>query len=217
MVNPIGNPAFSYYDYELSGSYYEGLQKYYKIRIIPRRAAEPVFNGYIYIEDGSFNLKQVDLETYGSNSAMPFLDTLRIKQLARQLPAYEKQLPVSQTVSFTGNIFGIKIFGYFIGMYNDIQILEPDAKLPDERTLIEFAPGANKQNESYWDTLRPLSLTSSEKNDYQKRDSIAIRKNSKSYLDSIDRRSNKFKFKNILGSYRFSNTYRGIHLSLIHI
>lgn len=213
LVNPIGDQAFMYYDYELSGSYYEGNQKFYKIKLIPRRTAEPVFFGNIYIADETFDLKQVDLFTLGKNAAAEFIDTIHIKQATRWISGYEKQVPLNQTVSFTGGLLGIKVFGYFIGFYNNVNVLAKNAKLPDDRTLIEFAPGSTKKSESYWDTLRPISLTVAEKNDYQQRDSIAILMETKSYLDSIDCKHNKFKLKNVINSYRFSNSYLGISLS----
>ena len=213
VVNPIGNFAFQYYDYELEGSYYEGLQKYYKIIVKPKRKEEAVFFGSIYIADEYFTLKQVDLFTKGPNVGIEIMDSLIIKQTFQKIDGFEKWMPLAQSMAFKAGFFGINFEGSFIGMYNDYQLLPKDAVMPDKKTVIEFDKLAGKKSNEYWDSLRPIALTNGELLDYQKRDSLAIILESKPYLDSMDRIANKFKFKNILG-YTFRNSYRNYSIGL---
>ena len=49
LISPIANNAFSYYKYKLESSFFDANnQLINKIKIIPRRDNEPVFEGYIY-------------------------------------------------------------------------------------------------------------------------------------------------------------------------
>lgn len=213
IINPIGNTAFQYYNYQLEGSYFEGSQKIYKIKVIPRRNEEPVLFGFIYIADDFFTLKQVDLYTRGSNIGLELMDTLTIKQSFLHLDNFEKWMPLSQLISFKAGFFNLKFEGSFLGMYQDYQLLDKDYKMEDKKVIIEFDKLAAKQSNAYWDTLRPVKLTSEEAFDYQKRDSIALVRLSPRYLDSMDHVANKFKFTNLLSRYTYRNTNDGYSLS----
>jgi len=213
VVNPIGNAAFQYYNYELEGSYYEGLQKYYKIRVIPKRREEAVLFGNIYIADNYFTLKQVDLYTRGPNVGLELVDTLTIKQSFIRIDGFEKWMPLSQLMAFNAGFFGINFEGSFIGMYNDYQLLNGDEKIEDKQTIIEFDKLATRKSEVYWDSLRPLKLTEGELLDYKKRDSIALVHESPAYLDSMDRIANRFKPIHIFTRYTFRNSVRNYSLS----
>jgi hypothetical protein len=55
LISPIANNAFNYYKYKLEGTFFdENNQQICKIKVIPRRDNEPVFEGYIYIVDDSW-------------------------------------------------------------------------------------------------------------------------------------------------------------------
>lgn len=217
VVNPIGSFAFQYYNYELEGSYYEDLQKYYKIKVIPKRKEEAVFFGSIYIADEYFTLKQVDLFTRGPNVGIEIMDSLLIKQSFLKIDGFEKWMPLAQSMEFKAGFFGIKFEGSFIGMYNDYKLLNPNAEMEDRKTVIEFDKLAGKKSNEYWDSLRPIPLTIGEKLDYQKRDSIAIVVESKPYLDSVDHVRNKFKLKHLLGNYTYRNSYRKYSIGISNI
>ncbi|MCU0390543.1 MAG: DUF5686 and carboxypeptidase regulatory-like domain-containing protein, partial [Thermoflexibacter sp.] len=75
----------------------------------------------------------------------------------------------------------------------EVQIIETDA---------------NKRNQVYWDSIRPVPLTEMEIRDYSLKDSIKTIKNAKSYKDSIDKISNRFKPINILTGYYHRNTFQ---------
>ena len=71
-----------------------------------------------------------------------------------------------------------------------------------------FAQAANKKDSLYWQTVRPVPLTSEELSDYIKKDSIQVVRNSRTYLDSVDGVRNKFSVSNLLFGYNYSNSYR---------
>ena len=69
--------------------------------------------------------------------------------------------------------------------------------------MISIDKFANKKDPIFWETTRPIPLTVEEKTDYQKKDSLSIIRTSKPYLDSIDRKHNKFKASDIIKGYTF--------------
>ncbi|MCO6461159.1 MAG: carboxypeptidase-like regulatory domain-containing protein [Saprospiraceae bacterium] len=213
IINPIGNAAFQYYNYELEGSYYEDNQKIYKIKILPKRPDEPVLFGNIYIADDFFTLKQVDLYTRGANIGLELIDTLTIKQSFIPIQHFEKWMPLSQLIAFKAGFFGLKFEGSFLGMYQDYEMLDKDSKIDKKDVIIAFDKLAAKQTDAYWEALRPIKLTDAEAADYHQRDSMAIAHQSPEYLDSMDHIANKFKFTNILTRYTYRNSVSQYSLS----
>lgn len=213
LINPIGNNAFLYYNFYLEGSYFEGAQKFYKIKVIPKRKEEPVFFGNIYIADDYFTLKQVDLYTRGTNLGMELIDTFTVKQSFIKVDGFEKWMPLTQIISFNAGLLGLEFEGSFLGMYQDYKMLDVDEKIADKKVVVEFDKLAAKKTEDYWESLRPIKLTDGEALDYRKRDSLAVLYESRAYLDSVDRISNKFKVQNLLTRYSFKNSYKGVTIS----
>ncbi len=65
---------------------------------------------------------------------------------------------------------------------------------------------ANKKDSLYWNTMRPIPLTEEEVTDYTKKDSIQTLHKSKTYLDSIDKKNNKFRIFDIVSGYNYKNS-----------
>lgn len=81
MISPIADNAFSYYKYQLEGSFYDdNNQQIYKIKVIPKRDKEPVFEGYLYIVDDSFAIYAIDLNIKGYRMKNEFTEAMTLKQ-----------------------------------------------------------------------------------------------------------------------------------------
>jgi hypothetical protein len=63
------------------------------------------------------------------------------------------------------------------------------------------------------DRASPVPLTLPRKNDYHKKDSIYVVHNSKAYLDSVDRKENKFKIQDVILGYNYQNSYGKFYYS----
>ena len=74
--------------------------------------------------------------------------------------------------------------------------------------MLSFLENANKKDDSYWNSIRPVPLTIEESSDYIKKDNLQIKKKSKVYLDSIDVKRNKFKITDILTNYSYNNSFK---------
>ncbi|MBE9468376.1 MAG: carboxypeptidase-like regulatory domain-containing protein [Bacteroidetes bacterium] len=89
------------------------------------------------------------------------------------------------------------------------RIMEKDAKSSAKLRPLEIKENytildnAKNRDLSFWDSIRPVTLSKSEKNSYRNKDSIAILLNNPQYKDSVKRAKKQFKFIHIL----FGNTY----------
>ncbi|MDB5285591.1 MAG: hypothetical protein JWR05_540 [Mucilaginibacter sp.] len=205
VVSPIADNALFYYRYKWMGISIENGETINKILVTPRREHDPCFSGYIYILEDSWRLQSLGLYLTKKNN-INFVDTLKVNQ--EFFPVNAKAwMPVSIKFEFTGGLFGFKFGGYFISLYKDYEI---DPKLDKKQfaEVLRITKGVNKKDSVYWQNERPIPLTEEEKTDYQKKAVLAAKRESKPYLDSLDKVNNKFNpGKLLLSGYRHRNRY----------
>lgn len=237
FVSPIANNALLFYDYKLEGVIQEGDLLINKIKVIPKRKNDPVFSGYMYIIEDSWRIHSVDV-TLTKEHQIEFINKLNIHQVFAPVE-HGIWMMISQKFSFSLDVFGFKGKGTFIGIHsnydieqNPSQTIEPTANeaetidlaeiLPEDSTFKELFPKkyfsneilsiqkqANKRDDSYWDTVRPIPLTTIEIKDYHKKDSLQTIFKSKPYKDSIDQITNKISLANVLFSgYLFQRSFK---------
>ena len=187
LVSPVSDNALFYYKYKLVGTSTENGVLINKIRVTPRRAHDPCFDGYIYIMDDSWRIYGLDLYIT-SKANINFADTLRINQ--QFMPVGNNWLQSSNKFEFDGGLFGFRLKGYFISVYKDYD-LNPVFKKHEFNELLHIPQKVNNSDTAYWNHERPLPLTEEEKKDYQKKEVLAKKRESKPYLDSLDRETNK--------------------------
>ena len=61
FVSPISNQAFLFYDYEWLGVFEENGKLINKIRLLPKRSTDPVFEGIVYIVEDTWKFHTVEL------------------------------------------------------------------------------------------------------------------------------------------------------------
>jgi len=204
FVSPISDNAMFYYKYKLLGTTEENGVTINKIEVIPRRKNDPVFRGTIYIADDSWRIMGTNLyltEEAGIN----FVDTLNIGQ---QFVKLEKvYMPSTTKFEFNGKALGFKFEGYFIGIFSNYSFPDfPKSYFTSE--ILKITKSVNKKDSLYWMNNRPIPLTDEERFDYKKKDSIALRKTTKHYLDSTERESNEFGLgKLFFSGYRYNKRY----------
>ncbi len=209
IVSPIADYAFNYYTYKLEGIFYdESGQMINKIRVTPKRPKDRVFYGSIYIVEDSWQIYGLTLNTTGKAIQFEPIETLTFTQNFKYSEENNFWIKISQTVDFRFAMFGISGDGRFTAVYSNYNF-DPDFdKKTFTREVLTFADAANKKDSIYWKTIRPVPLTTEELSDYIKKDSIQELRNSKTYLDSVDRVQNKFNFSNLAFGYNFSNSYK---------
>ncbi|HTB30957.1 MAG TPA: DUF5686 and carboxypeptidase regulatory-like domain-containing protein [Bacteroidia bacterium] len=206
FISPIANDAMFYYNYRLDGTITDSGRTIDKIEVIPKRRHDPVFRGYIYIMEDGWRIYNADLYLC-KDAEINFVDTLFIKQSFLPVKANTWML-FSTKLKFTFNFLGIVGEGVFVSMNSNYNI---DPKFPRgffNGEVMKIDTGSNKKDTVYWRKTRPVPLTHEETHDYHKRDSMQKIYDSKPYLDSIDRRSNKFHPSVIILGQRFAQRYK---------
>ncbi|MDT0688465.1 DUF5686 and carboxypeptidase regulatory-like domain-containing protein [Salegentibacter sp. F188] len=208
IVSPIADYAFNYYRYKLEGTFYDDNGHLInKVKVTPKRPEDRVFSGYIYIAEDFWQIFGVDLETTGKAIQVPPIETLQFKQNYKFSEENGFYIQISQTVDFKFSMFGISGDGRFTAVYSNYNF-QPDfnARIFGKEVLA-FAPAANLKDSIFWKNLRPVPLTSEERNDYEKKDSIQEKRQSRQYLDSIDTERNTLKITDLLTGYNYNNSF----------
>jgi hypothetical protein len=212
LISPIAENALSYYRYKYLGSAFENGLEINKIEVTPKRKGDPLFQGNIYIIEDSWRLSAADL-MLTKDANINFVDTLKINQ--QFFPVGSGiWMPSTVKFDFKGGLFGFRFGGYFIAVYKNYDV-NPKFEKNIFKEVMRVTKEVNKKDSAYWQESRPIPLTEEEKADYTKKKALAAKRESKPYLDSLDKANNKFKLANfILGSgyalrHRYSiETYR---------
>ncbi len=215
ILSPIAGNAFGYYKYRLVGSLPdEAGRLVHKIEVIPRRPEDPVYQGYIYITEGLWNIQQADLMLRQGSIKVPALDSLRIRQVYVPVKEPDVWRLFSQHIDFKAGLFSFRLAGNFTGIFSEY-VLEPEfTKSTFGGEVFRVEEGANELPMIYWDSIRPVPLTSEERLDYVKKDSLQEVRRSRSYLDSVDQVRNRFRVFNLITGYNRQNSFRKRELEI---
>lgn len=208
VISPIADNAFNYYTYTLEGVFFdEHNHLINKIKVIPKRDNEPVFEGIIFIVEDSWAVYGVELDLKGYRIKQEFMNNMTVKQTF----SYNKNSKVwaknIQSLEIEAGAFGILFDGIFTYVYSNYDFKDSFDKKTFGREVLSFENLANKKDSIYWNNMRPVPLTLEESIDYFKKDSIQTLRKSKPYMDSIDAKNNKFKFGKLIFGYNYRNSH----------
>ena len=212
FVSPIADNALFYYKYKLLGTTEENGVTINKIEVTPRRKNDPAFRGMVYIADDSWRLMGTNLHLTES-AGINFVDTLNISQEFNKVENI--YLPSNMKFQFKGNVLGFKFEGYYVSIFSNYNIHPNFPKNYFTAEILKITKAVNKKDSLYWMNNRPIPLSDEEKKDYRKKDSIALLRATKPYLDSVEKANNKFTVgKFITSGHSFNNRYakRYVHL-----
>lgn len=215
VVSPIADNAMNFYKYRLEGAFVdEGGRLVNKIAVLPKNFADPVYRGFIYIVSDSWNIQSADLFTTGLSAQIPIFDTLSVRQSFVPVGNDGVWRMFSQTFSLEGGFFGFKFGGSFTAIYRNYDLAPniPDKFFSNE--VMKVNSGANEKDTAYWNLTRPVPLTVEELVDYVKKDSIRELRETKPYMDSIDRKENKPEWGDLLFGYTWQNSWKRHSITL---
>jgi hypothetical protein len=209
LISPIATNAFSYYKYKLVGTFYDTNGRLInKIKLIPLRKNDRVFDGFIYIVEDDWALYGTDVTTTGAQIGIPIVNSLELKQGYKYAKEIAAWVLTNQTIGFDVSFFGIKQNGKFSYVYSDYNFKPTFTENSFTNEVLSFEKDATKKDRVFWNKLRPVQLTKEEVTDYKIKDSIKIVRKSKPYLDSIDRKGNTFGWLDPIKGYNFRNSYK---------
>lgn len=214
MISPLSDNAFNYYKFKLESIFYnDAKQLVNKIKVIAKRDKEPVFEGYIYIVENTWAIYGIDLDILGYRSQQPILEKLNLTQNFSYNENNQIWVKNLQTLDFKAGIFGINFNGKFTHVFTNYIFKDEFEKKTFGKEVVSFEENANKKENTYWETTRPVPLTEEELSNYEKKDSIYTLRSSQKYLDSIDSKSNKFKIVDLITGYSYKNSFQKWSLS----
>ncbi len=214
LISPIASNAFNYYKYKLESSFFDdNNQLINKIKVIPRRDKEPVFEGYIYIVDDSWAIYALDLDIKGYRMSTEFIETITLKQNFNFNTKTKIWAKNSQNLNFIAGGFGIKYLGNFNYVFSNYEFKESFEKNTFSNEIVTFEKNANKKDDSFWSINRPIPLTDEEIENYFKKDKMQVRRESKQYQDSMDAKGNKFDLTKLLTGYKYKNSFEKYSIS----
>lgn len=214
FISPIAANALLFYRYEYLGELQQDGRKVNKIRVIPRRKNDPTFRGFIYIGENSWHISAVDFGL--ENQHIEFFDTLSLKQEYVGVKGVDEQ---EHFMLMSSRIYAhLRIFGFGIGVnsvrsFSDYDLDPLFTKSFFNNEVFYIHESANKKDSNFWKMNRPVLLTPEEEKYYYKGDSVEVRKQSKAYLDSLDRTTNKVNFGDLIDGFYYYKRYRNLEIS----
>ena len=206
FVSPVADNAFQFYRYDFIGSFEKDGHRIYKVKVTPKNRFDPAFNGFIYVVHGEWRLYSVDLRLL-EEARIDFVDSLRVSQQFVQLKEKVWQ-PSDITFRFRGKVLGFEFAGNLVGVYRNYDL---DPKLPENffsDEIVKINADAEKKDLRFWEEKRPIPLTGPESLSYLVKDSLEARKQSREYLDSVQRERNKFNpVKFAISGYTLENLH----------
>ena len=208
LVSPISTNAFSYYKFKLEGTFYDKNGKLInKIKLIPKRKNDRVFNGFIYIVEDDWAMYGAEVSVTGAQVNIPVVDVLHLKQNYNYAKENKAWVLISQSIDFKVNFFGFKFDGRFSSAYSAYNFSPNFKENTFTNEVLTFEEKATEKDAVFWNNLRPVPLTKEEVKDYKVKDSIKVVRKSKKYLDSINKKQNKFNLTAPLTGYTYRNSF----------
>jgi hypothetical protein len=195
FISPISANAFNFYNYKFEGTFFENNQMINRIKVMPKRTYEPLFNGYINIIENEWRIHSLRLQLLKENQ-MQLADTLTIEQL--YVPMGNVWVIKQQTIYPSIKIFSFDAYGSFVQVYDKFNFNPAFPKKFFNNTVIKYYDSANKKTEQYWEDIRPVPLLNEEIIDYKKKDSLEQARKDPAYIDSLDKVRNKIKIMGLL-------------------
>ena len=196
IISPLSRTAILSYKYKLEAAEEKDGLLVYKIRVIPRKSGNSTCSGYLYINDGIWNLNR--LEIHLNKGGLLLHDAFTVSQSFYPLATGDWDLQVQQFryVEKQGRAkaFNGRTVYHFSQRENNFRF--PEKFFGNE--LARTTEDAFDRDSVYWKTIRPESLNREEQQMVRYRDSIKAVRTNPEYLDSIDAAYNKVKLDEIL-------------------
>jgi len=213
LTSPINENAFLFYKYYLLGTISTEGKTINKIKVVPKRKTDPCFSGIIYVQDSTWRLTSVDL-IVTKDAKINFVDTLSIKQLHAPVLRDSIWLPITLNFGFDFRAFGFKGNGYFNANIKEYDLNPTFTKNFFKNEVLKVSEESNKKDSAYWEANRAVPLTKEEENDYRKKDSTEKIRDTDTYKDSIDKKTNKFRFNDLFVGYKYNITKKKVRVEL---
>lgn len=195
MISPLSKLAVLSYRFKLEGILKDGDNTVYQIKVTPRKSGDATANGYVFINDSTWNINRLELTLH--KGALKFYDDFTIKQTYQEVN-HSLWIPSIQEFSYTTKA-GRKLFkGNTVLVYSEF---EKDYEFPPRFFGNEVSvtkSEAYKRDSAYWSKARLQPLDTELRKLIIYRDSVEAVRTSRKYLDSIEAAYNRVTFGDLI-------------------
>ncbi|MBI3143330.1 MAG: carboxypeptidase-like regulatory domain-containing protein [Bacteroidetes bacterium] len=183
VVSPIARESFPFYIHILEDSLWIGHKWCYQIRLVPKRSADLVFSGTIWIQDTTWALVKLSVELSG-DANVNFVDRLKVQQELAPTAA-GPWLPVKTRIMLDLKEPTKERFGMLAKVYisnNQIQVNQ----IFDEKTFaqtLSMDALSQTRDDAYWQASRHEVITADELKVYGLVDTIRNFPRVRSYIE----------------------------------
>ncbi|MBN2681579.1 MAG: carboxypeptidase-like regulatory domain-containing protein [Bacteroidales bacterium] len=188
FLSPLAANSAISYSFLYDCAFFEKGKKIHKIEVIPRNNAEPLFRGFIYIQDSSWALVTADLTAKG-----PSLQFCKDFRIIQNYQHYDSNIFVPERREFFYTIRE----GKSLIMGNtrmDHSNYEVNIEMPEntfKKGSKTFDVYAFDKDSSFWANERPLVLKDNELNFIHKTDSLRDYYSSDEFYAKLDSAFNR--------------------------
>lgn len=183
ILSPIAGSSAISYKFNYITAFYEGNKKIYKLSVEPLFKQEPLFSGYIFIEDSTWALRSVDLQL--NTGTMFFCREFRIIQNYEEIDS-AVYMPVRRELFYTIKEGKYDINGNTRVKHSDY-IINPEFKKRFFGNEVKrYEESALNRDSVYWNSMRPVTLKENELEYISESDSIRAYYNSDEYIRKQD-------------------------------
>jgi hypothetical protein len=187
IVSPLSDLTFLNYKFELLEYYFEGVQKIYKIKVVPRNLGNALYQGILEIVEDEWVIKKADLSL--NKRALLRYDYFEFSQDFQKIN--ERWLPTKINYKWKLKEGSVKKVGETMVNYSEIEFDLRLAKRFFGDEVGVTLENAYKKDSSYWENIRPEPLSKEEVLVVKEKERLELLMNSKAYLDSLDGVFNK--------------------------
>lgn len=191
LISPISRTAVLSYKFKLLESKEENGVLVHKIKVIPRKSGNSTAAGYLWINEGIWNINRLEISL--SKGGLKFFDAFMLKQNYTQI-ADSTWIPTRQEMIYETKEGRDKVFkGNTTLLYSDYQ---RNYQFPPKffgSEVVITTQDAYDKDSLYWNNSRPEPLTADEVKMVKMRDSIEIYHDSPAYKDSMQALFNQVK------------------------
>ena len=159
LISPISTNAFSYYTFKLEGTFYDKNGKLInKIKLVPKRKKERVFNGFLYIVEDDWAIYGIDVSVTGTQVNIPMVDVLHLKQSYNYSETIDAWVLISQSIDFKVVFFTFKFDGRFSSAYSEYDFSPNYVENTFTNEVLSFEKEATNKDSIFWNQSRPIAL-----------------------------------------------------------
>ena len=166
FISPIANYSRSYYKYFLEDSTYIGTNWCYKLRFIPKRKGDLVFEGEMWIHDTTYAVKQIKANITGLAN-LNYIQDFYFEQDFKQIEQEVWMLTNEKLIADLRLKQGTKLIGLYARRSSSRKNFVVNTKRPTEfyksDNTVEIMDGATNKTKEEWSELRHSALNLNEK------------------------------------------------------